>query len=204
MRKLFAAQFPKAQILLRKEPGLRASNPGQPRNLSVCAKARFLVRPLRAPLYSTIVVAYTIVVAASFNLFLSFLTSVAHRNSRHQAAPLVPERSGLTAVSAVSWAGEVWNPTGPRLYQDGEARHSFRSVNCPAAPVGTQTPPALPCTGCAKRISPLSPTSEHSHPIAAFESPADTTGRHRDTTPGGHIRCAVNHDLDLQSHVGGN
>src|ERR1035438_6650775 len=138
MRKLFAAQFPKAQILLRKEPRLRASNPGQPRNLSVCAKARFLVRPLRAPLYSIIVVAYTIVVAASFNLFPSFLTSVAHRTSRHQAAPLVPERSRLTAASAVS------------------------------PPVGTQTPPALPCTGCAKGISPLSPTSEHSHPIAAF------------------------------------
>ena len=42
---------------------------------------------------------------------------------------------------------------------------------------------------------------EHSHPIAAFESPADLkagTGNH----PGSHIRCAVIHDLLSQSRVG--
>jgi hypothetical protein len=116
---------PVAENLTARSTTCRSQNP-------VFALERgFFARPLRAPLYSTIVVAYTIVVADSFNLFPSFLTSVAHSNSRHQTAPLVPERSRLSAVSAVSEAGGVLNSSGLRLNQDGYARRSFRSVKLP-------------------------------------------------------------------------
>jgi hypothetical protein len=52
-------------------------------------------------------------------------------------------------------------------------------------------------------LPPSSPFSylEHSHPIMAFETPADRlpgTGYHS----GSHNRCPVSHELHLQSHVG--
>jgi len=82
-----------------------------------------------------------------------------------------------------SGAGKHFSmPTGPRPLQDLLFPSPFRLVKCPAPPVDTRTPTRTALHVLREEDCLPFSYSEHSHPIAAVESPVDKI-RHRGTTP---------------------